>query len=53
MKRILTFTSSLLISLKWLYSKPKVDLIIYNAKIYTVNDQFDIVEAIAVLDGKF
>lgn len=32
--------------------KPQADLIIYNAKIYTVNDKFDIAEAIAVKDGK-
>lgn len=33
-------------------NQPKADLIIYNAKIYTVNDKFDIAEAIAVKDGK-
>jgi predicted amidohydrolase YtcJ len=33
-------------------SKQKVDLIIYNGKIYTVNDKFDMAEAIAVLDGR-
>ncbi len=32
--------------------KENIDLIIKNAKIYTVNDNFDIVEAIAVADGK-
>ncbi len=31
---------------------PKADLIIYNAKIYTVNDKFDIAEAMAIKDGK-
>ena len=31
---------------------PKVDLIIYNAKIYTVNSKFDVVEAIAIKNGK-
>ena len=30
----------------------QVDLIIHNAKIYTVNDQFDIEEAMAIKDGK-
>lgn len=30
----------------------KVDLLIYNAKIYTVNDKFDVVEAMAIKDGK-
>jgi len=33
-------------------SKQKADLIIYNGKIYTVNDKFDMAEAIAVRDGK-
>lgn len=31
---------------------PKADLIIYNAKIYTVNDKFDIADAMAIKDGK-
>lgn len=31
---------------------PKADLIIYNAKIYTVNEKFDIAEAMAIKDGK-
>lgn len=30
----------------------KADLIVYNAKVYTVNDQFETVEAFAVKDGK-
>ncbi len=30
----------------------KADLLIHNAKIYTVNDSFDIVEAMAIKDGK-
>ena len=29
------------------------DLIVYNAKVYTVNNDFDIAEAFAVKDGKF
>ncbi len=33
-------------------SKQKVDLIIYNGKIYPVNDKFDMAEAMAVQDGK-
>ena len=33
-------------------SKQKADLIIYNGKIYTVNDKFDMAEAMAVQDGK-
>jgi predicted amidohydrolase YtcJ len=34
-------------------TKTEVDLIVTNANIYTVNDQFDKAEAFAVLDGKF
>lgn len=33
-------------------SKQNVDLIVYNGKIYTVNDKFEMAEAIAVKDGK-
>ncbi len=33
-------------------NKEQVDLIVKNAKVYTVNDSFEIVEAIAILDGK-
>ena len=33
-------------------NKEQVDLVIKNAKIYTVNDAFGIVEAIAIHDGK-
>jgi len=50
MKRILPLFALLLILFGC--SKPKADLLIYNAKIYTVNDKFDIAEAIAVKDGK-
>lgn len=32
--------------------KDKVDVIVYNARVYTVNATFDTVEAIAVKDGK-
>lgn len=50
MKRFL----SLLLLSAFFYScsKPKADLIVYNAKIYTVNDKFDIAEAMAIKDGK-
>src|SRR5690606_8280629 len=34
-------------------SKEQVDLLIYNAKVYTVNDQFAEAEAFAVRNGKF
>ncbi|MFN0257557.1 amidohydrolase [Pedobacter ureilyticus] len=33
-------------------SSEKADLVVYNAKIYTVNENFDIVEAMAIKDGK-
>jgi len=33
-------------------NKKKVDLLVYNARIYTVNNQFDTVEAFVVKDGK-
>jgi len=33
-------------------SKQKADLILYNGTIYTVNEKFDVVEALAVKDGK-
>lgn len=32
--------------------KPAADLIVYNAKIYTVNDKFEVAEAMAIKDGK-
>lgn len=50
MKRILALVTLLFILSSC--NKTKVDLIIYNAKIYTVNDQFDIVEAMVIKDGK-
>ncbi|RYD72379.1 MAG: amidohydrolase, partial [Sphingobacteriales bacterium] len=33
-------------------TKQNADLIVYNAKVYTVNENFDIAEAIAIKDGK-
>lgn len=48
-------TRSIFLVLLFLLSgcgKQKVDLILYNGKIYTVNDKFDLAEAIAVHDGK-
>jgi len=50
MKRILSLFA--LIVFFCSCNQPKADLIIYNAKIYTVNDQFDIAEAMAIKDGK-
>ncbi len=42
---------SILISV-WTAAQRSADLIIHNAKIYTVNQKFDVAEAIAVTDGK-
>ncbi|KQB99768.1 amidohydrolase [Pedobacter sp. Hv1] len=50
MKQIISLCALLIILCSC--NQPKADLIIYNAKIYTVNDKFDIAEAIAVKDGK-
>ncbi len=50
MKQILSLCALLLILCSC--NKPKADLMIYNAKIYTVNDKFDVAEAIVVKDGK-
>lgn len=45
----LVFWSLLLISCN---ESHKIDLIVHNAKIYTVNESFDIVEAMAIDNGK-
>lgn len=50
MKQILSLCALLMILCSC--NKPKADLMIYNAKIYTVNDKFDVAEAIVVKDGK-
>ncbi|TKC12131.1 amidohydrolase [Pedobacter polaris] len=50
MKRLLSLIALLFILCSC--NKPKADLVIYNAKIYTVNNKFDIAEAMAVKDGK-
>ncbi|MVO09211.1 amidohydrolase family protein [Flavobacterium sp. TP390] len=53
MKRFSFFLILLLLSLTSCSSKREsADLILTNAKIYTVNDTFDIVEALVVKDGK-
>ncbi|MDQ3292387.1 MAG: amidohydrolase family protein, partial [Bacteroidota bacterium] len=39
--------------LSFCQSKTKVDLIIYNARVYTVNQNFEQAQAFAVKDGKF
>ncbi len=45
---LLSFVSAFLFSC----STKNVDLVVYNAKIYTVNDAFDMAEAMAIKDGK-
>ena len=42
-----------LVALSCQKEKEAVDTIVFNAKIYTVNDNFDTAEAFAVKDGKF
>ncbi|NCT19362.1 MAG: amidohydrolase, partial [Flavobacteriia bacterium] len=43
----------IIISLISCKSKEKADLIVYNATIYTVNNDFAKADAFAVKDGKF
>ncbi len=50
MKRLFPFL--LVVVCLFSCGKKRVDLLVYNAHIYTVNDSFDIVEALAVQDGK-
>ncbi|QMU29221.1 amidohydrolase [Adhaeribacter radiodurans] len=44
---------TLILSLSFCQSKTKVDLLIYNARVYTVNQNFGEAQAFAVKDGKF
>lgn len=50
--RITILVSSLLLFLNSCTQKTKVDLLVYNATIYTVDSSFTIAEAMAVKDGK-
>src|SRR6478672_8711797 len=50
MKRILSLIA--LVIFLSSCNKPKADLVIYNAKIYTVNDKFEIAQAMVIKDGK-
>lgn len=50
MKRMLSLFAAIIVFCSC--NMPKADLIIYNAKIYTVNENFDIAEAMAIKDGK-
>lgn len=53
-----TFTRIAAIGLSFIYStafaqKQQADLIVHNATVYTVNNQFGMAEAFAIKDGKF
>ncbi len=52
LKKYYTFSVFILLIFNACTMKQNADLIIYNAKIYTVNSDFQIVEAMAVADGK-
>lgn len=55
-KKLTKITLLIVFAISLLNCEPKkeeqVDLVIHNAKIYTVNDLFDITEAMAIKDGK-
>lgn len=48
----LVFICSLLIALTSCTNTKKIDLLVYNARIYTIDSSFSIVEAMAIKDGK-
>ena len=52
MSKILIYLG-IFISIASCSSKSEVDLIVFNGNIYTVNDDFDTIEAFAVNNGKF
>jgi predicted amidohydrolase YtcJ len=52
-KQIIYALGGLILLLSTCQSKHRVDLIVYNAKVYTVDSAFQIFEAFAVQDGKF
>ena len=52
-KRGVSFFILFIFSLSSCQDKTPVDLIVYNAKVYTVDKDFTIAEAFAVQDGKF
>jgi urease alpha subunit len=51
MKKLI-YLATILLTLNACIMKEKADLIITNAKIYTVNEGFEIVESMAIKDGK-
>jgi len=52
MKKINVLLVALNVILLMACKNKRADLVIYNAKIYTVNETFDVVEAMAIKDGK-
>jgi predicted amidohydrolase YtcJ len=50
--KTLIYLATILLTLNACNMKEKADLIITNAKIYTVNESFEIVESMAIKDGK-
>ncbi len=52
LKKYYTFSVFILLIFNACTMKQNADLIVYNAKIYTVNPDFQIVQAMAVADGK-
>lgn len=53
MKKVLTFLSLLMVIISCSVEKKQADLIVFNARIYNVNDSFSLAESFAVADGKF
>ena len=53
MKKVFLLILTALVAVSSYSQMKNADLIVYNARIYTVNDNFDIKEAFAVKDGKF
>lgn len=50
--KIIFFTTFLFLSLANAAQKQDVDLLVYNAKIYTVDEDFSVVQAMAIKDGR-
>jgi predicted amidohydrolase YtcJ len=53
MRKIVLLTLTAFLAVSCYSQMKKVDLIVYNAKVYTVDNSFSIIEAFAVKDGKF
>ncbi len=53
MKKILTLSLLIIVFVGCDSSKEEADLLVFNANVYTVDDQFGKAEAFAVKDGKF